>query len=98
MEKLVFWFLLWDKYLQILLVFALYSAMIVDNDYKEIRHDLYNHILYILLVFVLYPGSGVAKGRPGWGSACPTYINCLPKSLVCPVIGIKRSMYSDKTV
>ena len=31
--------------------------MMVDNDYIEIRHDLYSYILYtyILLVFILYP-------------------------------------------
>ena len=35
-------------------MFALYSAIMVDNDYIEKKHDLYNYILYILLVFVLY--------------------------------------------
>ena len=39
---------------KILLVFALYPAMMVDNDYIVIRHDLYSYILYILLLFALY--------------------------------------------
>ena len=40
--------------------------------------------------------SGIAKGRPGW--ARPTHINCFYKKLVCLVTGIKRSIYSNKTV
>ena len=44
--------------------------------------------------------SGVAKSGPGWVHVHPTYIPCLPKCLVCPVISlvIKRSIYSNKTV
>ena len=29
--------------------------MMVGNDYIEIKHDLYSYILYIVLVFVLFP-------------------------------------------
>ena len=46
--------------------------------------------------------SGVAKSGPGWAHAHPTYIPCLPKCLVCPVISpvivIKRLIYSNKTI
>ena len=40
----------------------------------------------------------IAKGGSGWARAHPTHINYLSKSLVCPVTGIKRSIYSNKTV
>ena len=42
--------------------------------------------------------SGVAKDRPERQHAHPTHINCLPKSLVCPVTGMKRLIYTSKIV
>ena len=44
-------------------MFALYPAMMVDNDYIEIRHDLaiYSYILHVLLVLVLYPAMMVGN-------------------------------------
>ena len=42
----------------IVLVFALYPAMMVDNNYIEIKYDLHSymslHLVYILQLFVLY--------------------------------------------
>ena len=48
-----------DKILYILLVFALYPAMMVDNELGMIYIATY--ILYILLVFVLYPAMMVGN-------------------------------------
>ena len=42
--------------------------------------------------------SGVAKGRPEQEHAHLTHIKCLPKSLVCPVTGMKRLMYIRRIV
>ena len=41
-----------------------------------------------------YTASGIAKGGPRWICACPTYINCLPKCLICTVNGIKKDQYT----
>ena len=35
-------------------------------------------------------GSSIAKGGPAQACAHLTHINCLPKSLVCPVTEMKR--------
>ena len=42
--------------------------------------------------------SGIFKGTPWWAHASPAHINCLCYCLVCPVTGIKGSIYSNKTV
>ena len=45
---------------------------------------LKNHLNFTLIVVI-----GIAKGNPGWACTCPTYINCLPKCLICLVNEIK---------
>ena len=64
----------------------------------SLKDSVYPALIRIFLHFIctVYT-SGIAKGEPGWACACPTYINCLPKSLVCPVTGIKL-IYSNKAV
>ena len=53
---------------------------------------------YAKMVLKIVFGSGVAKAGPGWVYTHPTYIPWFPKCLVCPVIWIKRSIDSNKTV
>ena len=54
-------------------------------------------VSYQFLSVAIVITSGVDKGGPGQALASPTYINCLPKHLICPVNGIKRSIYSNMT-
>ena len=50
---------------------------------RSIYASLKNHLKFALIVI------GIAKGNPGWACTCPTYINCLPKCLICLVNRIK---------
>ena len=73
-------------------------CIVILPDHQSVGLAVYIGTGDLLSCFVAMVTSGIAKGRPGWACAHPTHIKCLPKSLVCPVTWIKRSVYSNKTV